>query len=584
MDHQPIGGFDVPRSCVVYTPAPLAAAIVRALGDSQTAQWLEPCVGEGVFIESLAAIGIPKKRIRALDLETTPGQFDSRARTLRGREFLRWSRATRERFSRIVANPPYLAINRLPLEIQAAALEISVPGSGRVPLGANCWLAFLCASLRLLRPGGSLGFLLPAAWQYSDYAAPVRRLLPRMFRHVEVHRSERPLFTTVQEGSVVLVAREFLGAHPLEGPQACQQIEHASGDELIATLRSWKPAPAGTVPHARVLQQPPVPRQGPAVGANAHSGSAQQRASSRTLLREVMEIRLGGVTGDVPFFLLTDEERKARHLPTTAFRPAISRAHHLKSGAVTAAGWEALRSAGERVWLFHPTAKQARKSRIRAYLRLQEENGGCNRNAFKVRCRKPWYRTPLPSRIDGYMSGMSTWGPWVVFRELPRLTATNTLYVITFVSAKTADEKAAWAMWLLTTKAQRRLRAIGRRYADGLLKFEPGDIGRLIVDRPVKTSGAYRAYKRAVKLLLSGKRRESRGIADAWFSSRKRSHSSSSHQPPIHLAFGVLRPESIARGIDVKTDGRRRKQPDWQVLTSEGTGSHLARNQAPFLD
>ena len=95
------------------------------------------------------------------------------------------------------------------------------------------------------------------------------------------------------------------------------------------------------------------------------------------------------------------------------------------------------------------------------------------------------------------MSGMSGWGPWVVFREMPRLAATNTLYVIQFVATVDRDGRAAWAMWLLTSEASRHLQRIGRRYADGLVKFEPGDLAALPIRKPTATLNAYASYKRA---------------------------------------------------------------------------------------
>ena len=172
----------VPESCVVFTPRPLADAILQALGDQPHATWLEPCVGGGVFLEALAAAKVTPSRIRGLDVATTSSPQDQLARTLRGEEFLRWSQSTTERFSRIIANPPYIALNRMPRSVQSSALTIVVPGTTRtVALGANSWFAFLSASIALLRRRGSLAFLLPAAWEYADYAAPLRASIRQLF-------------------------------------------------------------------------------------------------------------------------------------------------------------------------------------------------------------------------------------------------------------------------------------------------------------------------------------------------------------------------------------------------------------------
>jgi adenine-specific DNA-methyltransferase len=506
----------IPASCVVYTPRPLADAIVAALGDSGRDTWLEPCVGGGVFVEALASIGVPRRRIRALDLEPVRQASDAKARTLRGREFLAWSEETRERFSRIVANPPFVALNRLPARIRDSALRIAIPDGGNVALGSNCWVAFLCASLHLLEQGGSLGFILPASWEYSDYAEPLRTTFPRLFGEVQVHRCARPLFPAVQEGSVVLVARQFVGDGNRKSKSLkAHHVFHAGPEQLIDTLKDG----AGDLQAVRR----PARRK-------ARKGSTTE---SKTV-GDVMQIRLGGVTGDAKYFVFSDDDRRNNKIPAAACRPVISRAHHLLHGLIGKRDWQSLRDAGERVWLFDPTPRQAKHESVATYLRKRPSTGGCNRTAFKVSSRSPWYRTPMPSGVHGFMSGMSSWGPWVVFSDMPGLGATNTLYVVRFIDAATADEKAAWAMWLLTSGVQRKLRRIGRHYANGLIKFEPSDIARLPITTPIKIRGAFGAYKRAVQLLLSGDASGSRCIADQWCGSGA---------------------EAVATSLDQTTDG-----------------------------
>ena len=62
-------------------------------------------------------------------------------------------------------------------------------------------MAFLTASLNLVRPGGCLGFVLPASWDFADYAASIRDEVFKSFERVEVYRCKRPLFDSVQEGA-----------------------------------------------------------------------------------------------------------------------------------------------------------------------------------------------------------------------------------------------------------------------------------------------------------------------------------------------------------------------------------------------
>jgi adenine-specific DNA-methyltransferase len=495
---------------VVYTPRPLADAIVHALGDDGRAKWLEPCVGGGVFLQALSNLGVPAERIRGLDVEIASEPFDSFARTIRGRDFLSWSLKTRERFRRVVANPPFLALNRLPADVQRAALTVRMPGGGTVPLGANCWLAFLCASISLLERNGSLGFVLPAAWEYSDYGAQLRRVVPRAFEHTEVHRSQNPLFSTVQDGSTVLIARGYRGGIGSRRGVTLR-LSHPSGEGLIEAVRTSKPTPSSS----NAVLTP--------IGNKVLFGSSGLAKPRKTgtetwqRLLDVLEIRIGGVTGDARYFLLTEEERAKRGLPQSALRPVLSKASHLVGGRVTEEAWQKLRDDGHRVWLFDPPPSQLTHEAVRAYLELPSSDGGCRRNAFKVRRREPWFRTPIQPAIDGFMSGMSSWGPWVVFREMPRLAATNTLYLVRFLKGNSPDERAAWAMWLLTTEASSRLRRIGRRYADGLVKFEPGDLGRLMVRTPPRTENAYAKYIVAVGKMLDGDVPGCRKIADTFF-------------------------------------------------------------------
>jgi hypothetical protein len=147
-------------------------------------------------------------------------------------------------------------------------------------------------------------------------------------------------------------------------------------------------------------------------------------------------------------------------------------------------------------------------------LNLAIENGGCHRERYKIRNRDPWHKTPLPQRPHAFVSGMSTFGVWLCFNDCPRLSATNTLYVVRFRSADDRARRYEWALALLSSRVHRQLRRSLRVYADGLTKLEPGQLAQIRVPIPGSLPNVRRVYQTAVAHLLRGDGQTSRRLAD----------------------------------------------------------------------
>ena len=475
-----------PISCKVYTPAVLADAIVSALGDEPQASWLEPSHGTGVFIDAIARLGAPKERIVAIDLDRTSSPADDLATTIRGVDFLRWANKTERKFDRIVGNPPFIAINRLPQNLQSVAASILDSNGRPIGRGANVWYAFVLASIRLLKDGGYLAFVLPSAAEFADYSAAIRRAVRETFGILELYRCKRPLFENVQEGTLVAIARGYKTP-----PCKVSRKHFATRDALINGLL----------------------KSGSHNGHKCPSGVAGS-ATSKITFDAVAEIRLGGVTGDASYFLMNEEKRLDLGLPKSSLIPVVSKAKHLQSPSLRVMEWEKLKSSGQRIWLFNPPARATTHPKVKHYLDLADNAGGCNRSAYKVTIRDPWYRTPMPNTPDAFLSGMNQHGPWLSFNEMDGLNATNTLYVVTFRTRS----REAWYMWalaLLSSTAQRQIRRIGRRYADGLIKYEPGALGKIELPTLKEDADHRSLYARAVRALLAEDLRMAKDIADS---------------------------------------------------------------------
>src|SRR5690348_4026896 len=116
-----------PATCKVYTPRALANAMAAAISDDVHVRWLEPCVGSGVFLEALRDLGIPAGQVVALDIERDGGATDCLANTVRGVDFIAWTHETSPCFDRIIGNPPFVPIGRLPESLRKVAVEVKDP-------------------------------------------------------------------------------------------------------------------------------------------------------------------------------------------------------------------------------------------------------------------------------------------------------------------------------------------------------------------------------------------------------------------------------------------------------------------------
>ena len=479
-----------PDKGMADTPDLLADALIRAVGSTGADSWLDPSAGSGQLVEAALRAGVSTKSILAIDLQTQLPTLDCLGvESLLGTDFLRWARRTDRRFDRVVANPPFVRLRELEEELFRPALETHLNGLS-IPATANYWAAFLVAGMRLLKPGGSLAYILPAAWEYANYAIALRNLCAASFQELDVHRVSVPMFDKVSDGSVLLVGRGF-GRLPR---RQIRVIRHQTLSALNKAVRT---------------------RDAPIAGGGMRN---QESCLPKGQVRfgQIAQIRIGAVTGHARYFLLNEARRLGLGLPRSAVRPILSKARHIVGSEIDHDAWARLLAAGQRVWLFDPSDSDLSDPSVGAYLNLTEEDGGCRRTAMKIRDRVPWYRVPIPKPFHGFVSGMSQTTPWVAFNGMPGLTASNTLYGVCFPAIESMDERAAWCLSMLSSTTTESRGQLIRQYPQGLLKLEPCDMASLAVRRPKKTVGALSLYRLATQFIMTGRPEAARALADEW--------------------------------------------------------------------
>lgn len=480
-----------PEKGMADTPELLADVVIQSVGTQDTTSWLDPCAGSGRLVEAMLRAGTSVETILAVDLQAGSQELKRfGVECLLGTDFLQWAQTTERRFDRIVANPPFVRLRELEEILFRPAVETHLAGV-TISAMANYWVPFLIAGLKLLKPGGSLAYILPAAWEYADYATQLRTVCTESFSELDVHRTTIPMFESVDDGCVLLVGRGF-GKRPSREARVFRHSSLAALSDAICEPNAIQPV-ASRLRERRVV-----------------------RYDDEIRLGDIAQIRIGAVTGDARYFLLTESQRLYLELPESAVRPILSKAGHLIGPEIDDDAWTRLLSGDKRVWLFEPSESDLLEPSVRAYLDLTFDRGGCRRDAAKIRNRDPWYRVPVPEPFDGFATGMSPSTPWVALNHMQGLTISNTLYGIRFPVIRNVEEQTAWCLSMLSSRTAQSRAWLAREYPQGLLKLEPSDMMELVVRRPKQTAGVRSLYYEATSLIATGHSRAAQAMVDDW--------------------------------------------------------------------
>ncbi|MGE0132439.1 MAG: N-6 DNA methylase [Blastocatellales bacterium] len=373
-------------------------------------------------------------------------------------------------FSAVVGNPPYLRYHSIPAALQEqAALRLRDAGmaiSGR----ASYWGYFLLYSTRFLRPGGRLAMLLPGAILHTDYAAQVRNHLTNRFEQVSIYLLQERIFDGTQEESVIVCAE---GAG--RPNQSVRVGSVSSVNELASALGD-------------VQSQTLVPD-----GQSGDGGWLRSLLDERTsqLYDELMAgndvirlgdwvgTRIGVVTGNNNYFIMSDRAREARGIPEKYFLTVIKRPAYVAGLVATERDLQALKQQGKDCLLLYPPAGLSRTTKaLREYLELGEEKGVSA--AWKCSVRDPWYVVPHADAPEAFMPVMAASWPRLIVNRSDS-TCTNNILKLSWKDRRPTLDWTRLALGTLSTLCQLSAELVGRSYGGGVLKLEPRELAQLAV-------------------------------------------------------------------------------------------------------
>lgn len=481
-----------------FTPPAIAEHLAGwAIQDDPNAVVLDPTCGDGVFLlaagQQLKALGR-----QTSDLDSQVVGIDLHEASLEEADRLLQSEGLDARLiasdffavaspdqlgspidyvDAVIGNPPFVRYQQHAGASRHLSASAALKQGVRLSGLASSWAASLAHASGFLKPDGRLAMVLPAELLTVGYAEPVRRWLKRRFERVNLVLFERLQFQDALADVVLLLA---------EGRGGCDAFSlwHVESAEDLVKIRPYMQLNV-TPPDSGKWTDILVPK----AARGLYREVTQQHF---TTLSAYGSSSLGTVTGGNSFFALSEATRLRFGLDESQLvRISPPGSRHLRGSAFTTQQWQALRDAGERVWLFRPDADDMTEARL-AYtihgesLRVHE--------AYKCQIRDPWWRPPLAEIPDLFFTYMS--------HNYPRLIANtakagflNSMHGVTLKADARKEAAAALPYMCLNSVTMLGAEVNGRSYGGGILKMEPREAALLPLPSPDVMARAWEELK-----------------------------------------------------------------------------------------
>lgn len=484
------------RRGAYYTPEAVAALLARWAVRSANDRVLDPACGDGRFLTYAShSVGVEQDCNAA-------AQAQSRAPTARvcHDEFFGWARRERaagSRFDCAMGNPPFIRYQTWNGGVRRRAsslcMELGVAFSGL----AASWAPFLVAATGLLRPGGRLAFVVPAAIGHARYAEPLMEYLVSHFADVHVVAVRRKLFPRLSEDCWLLFADGLGGATDVIDLAAVDALRPHDEAPPAATVRvpvsEWRTVwerrlrPYLLGASARLIYQAAATMADSGVLARADGGDsdngrgeedATRRAPARSAVRlgTLATVDLGYVSGANSFFHLTPSDAVEAGIPERFLQTTVPSARILPPRELTTDMVGSWHRNDETMFLLRIPSNGTRlPTAVRRY--LDSDAGRHARQGYKCRHRTPWYAVPDVRVPDFFLSYMAGRTPKLV-KNAANASCANALHGVTL--RRTAHGAALQRAWH-TPLAQLSCELEGHALGGGMLKLEPREATRVIL-------------------------------------------------------------------------------------------------------
>ncbi len=477
-----------------WTPDWVADAMVAYALETGAESLFDPGVGAGAFLragrrlrgESLKLLGReidPAALIAARESGLNDNDLDG----VELRDFVLIPPT--DELPAIVANPPYVRHHRL-----TEAAKLSLHTFARELIGqsidgrAGLHVFFLLRCLKLLAPGGRLGFIVSADICEGVYARTLWKWISDRFclDAVVTFAPEASPFPGVDTNALLFLIRRA----PPQAEFPWVRVLRAGGDSLTRWVNSGRSVGTFGVDLEVTVR---TSAEGYATGL---SREPITRPSTRHTLGDFARVMRGIATGDNDYFFMTEERAAELGIPSRFFVPAIGRMRDVQNEPFTREDLNRLEKEGRPTRLLSLGAepREMLPAAVERYLAKGEAEG--LPESILIATRNPWWRMERrdpPAFFFAYLGRRSV-------RFIRNETSAVPLTCLLCIYPHSTDPSQVERLWkvLSDPRTISNLRLVGKSYGDGALKVEPRALQQLpIPDEVLEEAGLLKTKRLA---------------------------------------------------------------------------------------
>lgn len=471
-----------------YTPTPISEFLIEwALNGDTSLSVLEPSMGDGIFIDTLAKTLTRRGKLKSevgkdiwgvelfgeeiqkaknkLEIDGfNPDKFN----LIEGDFFSVYSKLlSSKKFDLILGNPPFIRYQDFPEEQRNKAMKILEDYGFHPNKLTNAWLFFLLTSVSLLNEKGKIAMVIPAELLQVKYAAEARLFLSKFFNSITLLTFKRLVFEGVQQEVVLLLGDKKSGNKGIDLIEL-NSIDDLKGyKEKVKKTEHFKP-----IDHSndKWIQYFLSKEEILLLRKLAENPKL-------TKLGKLADVDVGVVTGNNDFFVINENIVNEYDLRSYIVS-LVGRTEQLNGGVIFRnKDWKESEQKGNGNYLLN--YQDPLLNEINEGLQKYLETGlslGVNKG-YKCRIRKIWYSVPSVWIPDAFLFRQIHKYPKLVLNSA-NVVSTDTIHRVKIYDKNNKDILIGSFINSLTFAFSE---IYGRSYGGGVLELEPNEAEEIFI-------------------------------------------------------------------------------------------------------